>query len=38
MDEKMAALKKASDFISSKIDFNPEIGMVLGSGLGVLGD
>ena len=38
MDERMAALKKASDFISSKLDFKPEIGMVLGSGLGVLGD
>ncbi len=38
MDERMTALKKASDFISSKLDFKPEIGMVLGSGLGVLGD
>ena len=38
MDERMAALKKASDYISGKLDFKPEIGMVLGSGLGVLGD
>jgi len=38
MDERMTALKKASDFINSKINFKPEIGMVLGSGLGVLGD
>jgi purine-nucleoside phosphorylase len=38
MDERMAALKKASDFINSRLDFKPELGMVLGSGLGVLGD
>lgn len=38
MDERMTALKKASDYISDKLDFKPEIGMVLGSGLGVLGD
>jgi len=38
MDERMTALKKASDYISGKLDFKPEIGMVLGSGLGVLGD
>jgi len=38
MDERMTALKKASDYINSKLDFMPEIGMVLGSGLGVFGD
>lgn len=38
MDEGMTALKKASDYINGKLDFEPEIGMVLGSGLGVLGD
>ncbi|MEA1911817.1 MAG: purine-nucleoside phosphorylase [Spirochaetota bacterium] len=38
MDERMTALKKAADYISSKLDIKPEIGMVLGSGLGVLGD
>jgi len=38
MDERMTALKKASDFINSKLDFKPDLGMVLGSGLGVLGD
>lgn len=38
MDERITALKKASDYISGKLDFKPEIGMVLGSGLGVLGD
>jgi purine-nucleoside phosphorylase len=38
MDERMTALKRASDYISDKLDFKPEIGMVLGSGLGVLGD
>ena len=38
MDERMTALKRASDYISGKLDFKPEIGMVLGSGLGVLGD
>ncbi|MCK5197390.1 MAG: purine-nucleoside phosphorylase [Spirochaetales bacterium] len=38
MDERMTALKKASDYISEKLNFKPEIGMVLGSGLGVLGD
>ena len=38
MDERMKALKKAANYISSKLDFKPEIGMVLGSGLGVLGD
>ncbi len=38
MDERMTALKKAADYISGKLDFKPEIGMVLGSGLGVLGD
>lgn len=38
MDERMTALKKASDYIIGKLDFKPEIGMVLGSGLGVLGD
>jgi len=38
MDERMIALKKASEYVSGKLDFKPEIGMVLGSGLGVLGD
>ncbi len=38
MGERMTALKKTSDYISGKLDFKPEIGMVLGSGLGVLGD
>ncbi len=38
MDEIMAALTKASDYIKSKLDYVPEFGMVLGSGLGVLGD
>ncbi|MCF6335196.1 MAG: purine-nucleoside phosphorylase, partial [Spirochaetales bacterium] len=38
MDERMAALTKASDYIKSKLDYVPEFGMVLGSGLGVLGD
>lgn len=38
MDKRMAALKKASDYINGKLDSKPEIGMVMGSGLGVLGD
>lgn len=38
MDERFDALKKAADYINSKLDFKPEMGMVLGSGLGVLGD
>jgi len=38
MDDRMSALKKAADYINGKLDFKPEIGMVLGSGLGVLGD
>lgn len=38
MDERITALKKASDYIKGKLDFELEIGMVLGSGLGVLGD
>ncbi len=38
MKERTVLLKEAADYISSKIDFIPEIGMILGSGLGVLGD
>lgn len=34
----MEAAKKAADFIRSKISSTPEIGMILGSGLGVLGN
>lgn len=30
--------QKAAEFIKSKIDFTPEIGIILGSGLGELGD
>ncbi len=32
------SLKKAADYIRGNIRYNPEIGMVLGSGLGVLAD
>jgi len=38
MGERYDALKRAADYISSKTDKKPEIGMILGSGLGVLGD
>jgi len=38
MDNKLTELQKAADYISSKIKSPPEIGMILGSGLGVLGD
>ena len=38
MDERLEKLKKAADYIDSNLDFKPEFGMVLGSGLGVLGD
>jgi purine-nucleoside phosphorylase len=31
-------INKAADFISSKIEFKPEIGIILGSGLGALAD
>ena len=31
-------LKNAADYISSKIDFKPEIGIILGTGLGSLGE
>lgn len=34
----MKELFKAADFIKSKIECSPEIGLVLGSGLGVVGD
>ncbi len=38
MDNQLTELQKAADYISSKIKSPPEIGMILGSGLGVLGD
>jgi len=38
MDNRLEPLHKAADFIASKINEIPEIGMILGSGLGVLGD
>ena len=34
----MEALKKAADYIRSKTSYNPQIGLVLGSGLGVLAE
>ncbi|MCC3373449.1 purine-nucleoside phosphorylase [Cohnella sp. REN36] len=33
-----AVIEEAADYIASKTDVRPEIGMILGSGLGVLGD
>ncbi len=38
MTERLEELKKAAAYISSRIDFTPELGMILGSGLGVLGN
>lgn len=38
MDERLKMLRDAAEYISSEIDSTPEIGMILGSGLGVLGD
>jgi len=38
MDNQLIELQKAADYISSKIKSPPEIGMILGSGLGALGD
>ena len=38
MSKRTELLKGAADYIASKIDFTPEIGMILGSGLGVLGE
>lgn len=38
MIERLEELKKAAAYISSRIDFTPELGMILGSGLGVLGN
>ncbi|MBI9101697.1 MAG: purine-nucleoside phosphorylase [Spirochaetales bacterium] len=34
----LAGLKRAADYILSKTKYNPQIGMVLGSGLGVLAE
>jgi purine-nucleoside phosphorylase len=38
MNDKMEKARKAADVIKAKIKEMPEIGLVLGSGLGVLGD
>ncbi len=38
MDNRMTAVRKAVEYISSRTSFRPEIGLILGSGLGVLGD
>ncbi len=38
MDRRMKAVEKAADFIRTKTSVKPEIGLILGSGLGVLGD
>ena len=38
MEERMVLLKEAADYIAAKMAYTPEIGMILGSGLGVLGD
>ncbi len=38
MDKRISGLREAADFITSKMGSVPEIGMILGSGLGVLGD
>ena len=35
---KMENLKKAADYIKSRTDYKPQIGLVLGSGLGVLAE
>lgn len=34
----MIKIKESADFISSKMDYRPEIGLILGSGLGSLAD
>lgn len=38
MDPRLEAVKKAADFIAGKTTTKPTIGLILGSGLGVLGD
>ncbi len=38
MDTRMKAVQKAVDFIRGKTAVTPQIGLILGSGLGVLGD
>lgn len=38
MNEKLETARKAADYIRGKIGESPEIGLVLGSGLGVLGN
>lgn len=38
MSERVTKVKEAADYISARIGVKPEIGMILGSGLGVLGE
>ena len=38
LEKKQKEIQKAADYILSKIEFNPEIGLILGSGLGELAE
>lgn len=38
MDTRMEAVKTAADFVAGKTSVTPTVGLILGSGLGVLGD
>lgn len=38
MENKLAKIKEAASFIAEKIDVTPRVGLILGSGLGVLAD
>lgn len=38
MDQRMEAVRNAAQFISGKTSVKPTVGLILGSGLGVLGD
>jgi purine-nucleoside phosphorylase len=38
MEEKLVKIKEAASFIAAKIDVAPRVGLILGSGLGILAD
>ncbi|MDF2520808.1 MAG: purine-nucleoside phosphorylase, partial [Clostridia bacterium] len=38
MDNLISKINEARDYVKKQIDFTPEIGLILGSGLGVLGE
>lgn len=38
MENKLQKIKEATQYIKSKVEISPEIGLILGSGLGVLAD